>query len=116
MLAAMLLCCIYQMHCFQTEVYGWQMAATNGHCSVVQMLLEHGADVNTADDEGQTPLHSAADKLHVHVVRALLCAKADVSITDKSGDTPLDFAEEAEDEDAAASQEVQKMLQDASEE
>ena len=107
-------CVIYEMRCFQSEVYGRQMAATNGHCSVVQMLIEHSADVNTADDEGRTPLHSAADNADVNVVRALLCAKADVSVTDKMGDTPLDFAEEAENEDAA--EEVQKMLQDASEE
>ena len=83
------------------------MAASNGHCSVVQTMLEHCADVNTADNEGRTPLHAAADNEHVNVVLALLCAKADASVTDNLGDTPLDFAEETENE------EVQKMLQDA---
>ena len=31
-------------------------AAWDGYTEIVKILLEHGADVNTKDDEGQLPL------------------------------------------------------------
>jgi hypothetical protein len=39
---------------------------------VQQLLLEKGADINTADSDGRTPLQSASDNGHVEVVRLLL--------------------------------------------
>ena len=38
------------------------MAAQKGHEAVVKALIEAGADVNKADNDGRTPLYWAAQK------------------------------------------------------
>ena len=43
----------------------------------VKLILQHGADANTANDRGQTPLAGAAFKGYPDVARALLEAGAD---------------------------------------
>jgi len=53
-------------------------AAERGHLDVVKLLLEHGADPNVQDDEGETPLHHAAAwRDNVDIVRLLLEHGAD---------------------------------------
>ena len=39
---------------------------------VVRLLLEHGTDQNSADDDGYTALMLASDNGHMEVVRLLL--------------------------------------------
>jgi len=53
------------------------LAAYNGRPSTVRLLAERGADVNRANDRGQTPLAGAVFKADTEVVRALLGAGAD---------------------------------------
>lgn len=38
-----------------------QLALTNGHKEIAQLLIEHGADVNHRDRSGQTPLQAAVN-------------------------------------------------------
>ena len=52
-------------------------------------LLNEGADVNAADNEGLTPLHAAASRDSVDVVRILLDAGADINAQSNTGETPL---------------------------
>lgn len=53
------------------------VSANQGHANVVQVLLEHGADVNQpVTDIGVTPLYIACDQGHTEVVRTLLAAAA----------------------------------------
>ena len=54
-------------------------AAHQGHEAMVRALIELGADVNQARDEGATPLFIAAHKGHEAIVRALIGAGADVN-------------------------------------
>ena len=57
--------------------------------NIARLLLEHGADVNTRTNHGQTPLHVAAEYGRVEVVYVLLEHGANVDAEDNSGRTPL---------------------------
>ena len=73
----------------QTPLY-W--AAREGHEAVVKALIEAGADVNKAKNDGETPLYMAASNGHEAVVKALIEAGADVNKADDDGWTPLYMA------------------------
>jgi cytohesin len=49
---------------------------------VVRALIEMGADVNKARDNGGTPLITATQKGHEAVLRALIEAGADINKAD----------------------------------
>ena len=69
------------------------MASQNGHTEVVRWLLEAGADANTVDHQGASPLYMAAQKNHDDVVRLLL-AEVDPrdTILKSNGASPLHVA------------------------
>jgi uncharacterized protein len=58
----------------------------------IQLCLDAGADVNTADNQGETALHGAAQKGYDHVVQFLADHGAKLDAKDKKGRTPLDAA------------------------
>jgi len=65
-----------------------------GNTDVIQVLLDHGADANTADLGGLTPLTIACEKGHAAAVEMLLrCNRCNVMHRDSIGRTPLDWAE-----------------------
>ncbi|KAG5449039.1 Poly [ADP-ribose] polymerase tankyrase-1 [Clonorchis sinensis] len=64
-------------------------AAGYGHREVVEVLLEHGADVASRDDGGLVPLHNACSFGHVDVVHLLLTAGSDPNARDCWNYTPL---------------------------
>jgi len=73
------------------------IACMNGCPETVRLLLDHGADVNTRDGEGITPLHYACEENeatlprrdhsrpedHLDIARALITAGADVNAVDR---------------------------------
>jgi hypothetical protein len=67
-------------------------AAENGHEAVVKLLLESGAELETADGFGQTPLSWAAENGHEAVVKLLLESGAELETKDGLGRTPLSWA------------------------
>lgn len=58
------------------------LAAINDHVTVVQWLLEQGADCNACDKAGWTPLHSAACAKNEKVINTLLAHKSIKGIHD----------------------------------
>lgn len=54
------------------EGYALTIAASLGDPEMVQLLVEHGADINIVLDEGYTPLAEAVDRGHSQVVAYLL--------------------------------------------
>ena len=59
---------------------------------VASLLLEAGADANTRNERGSTPLHSAASSGDTPMVSVLLEAGADVNARTPHGATPLHSA------------------------
>lgn len=70
-------------------------ASAGGHASIVQMLLEHGADVNaigTYTSHRHSALQSACKEGHVEIARSLLQYGANVNDDNFVSDTPLSLA------------------------
>jgi len=62
----------------------------------VKVLLEQGAEVNSADPHGNTALILAAQKGHPQVAKYLLTKGADVGKTNRLGQTAMDVAKDEE--------------------
>ncbi|KAJ5807643.1 hypothetical protein N7447_011099 [Penicillium robsamsonii] len=66
-----------------------ELAAREGHEAVVQLLLEHGADVNRRSRFGWTALWWAAKRGHAGIARLLLGHEANVNLSSCNGQTSL---------------------------
>ena len=60
---------------------------------MARLLIDLGADVNAANDRGNTPLHDAVLKDFASVVEFLVARGADVNAVNQGGQTPLVLAE-----------------------
>lgn len=68
-------------------------AVQSGQAEIVEMLLAEGADVNQADQRGDTALMLAVEGKHAEIVDVLLARGVNVNQVDKNGNTILmDFA------------------------
>ncbi|KAH0630912.1 hypothetical protein JD844_004263 [Phrynosoma platyrhinos] len=66
-----------------------RFAASKGHVKCVEVLLAHGAEVDSLDVKAQTPLFVAVNNGHLDCVRALLEAGANPSGSIHNNCTPL---------------------------
>ncbi|OQR85733.1 hypothetical protein ACHHYP_11474 [Achlya hypogyna] len=68
------------------------LASYYGHVKVVQYLVDAGADLQLAADDGATPLHAASSQGHDTIVGLLLAVGAMINNDKRGGATPLYFA------------------------
>ncbi|CAE7786964.1 ANK1 [Symbiodinium sp. CCMP2456] len=68
------------------------LAAKSGYVAPLEELHQAGADMEKADDKGDTPLHIAARKGWVGAVRFLIQAGVNTSAVNFQGKTPIDCA------------------------
>ncbi|MBN1505865.1 MAG: ankyrin repeat domain-containing protein [Sedimentisphaerales bacterium] len=66
-----------------------QRAIHHGHFTIVEFLVDNGADVNATDMNGETALHHASRKGDLEVVSLLLQQGASVNATNHKGQTAL---------------------------
>jgi hypothetical protein len=65
---------------------------SNGHTNIVSVLIAAGANLNTADQDGDTALILAAARGHITTVSALIAARANLDAVNQGGNTALTFA------------------------
>jgi len=63
-----------------------------GQIEIVKLLVTLGADVNSQDDHGVTPLHQAAWHGYSDITAYLILKGANVNTTDTLGSSPLKLA------------------------
>lgn len=56
---------------------------------MISSLVSHGCDVDSEDEDGNTPLHIACQYRRVESVKALLYNHANPNATNHDGDSPL---------------------------
>lgn len=66
---------------------------------VVRLLLEKGADLTKADENGLTALHIAAQCCKASLLQLILCNVTDMNMQDANGQTALFYAVRAGSED-----------------
>ncbi|ETV93232.1 hypothetical protein H310_12676 [Aphanomyces invadans] len=76
----------------QVNDYYLLKAAKSGNVAKVQTCLSNGANINSSDERGRTPLHKASQKGHVTVVEMLVERGAGIDATEEDGWTPLHLA------------------------
>lgn len=77
---------------FEKRMTPLMTAASLGNKKIVELLLDHGADMNLRDNLGYTALHWAAYYNHGAVAEALVKRGALLDIEDREGSTPLILA------------------------
>ena len=75
-----------------TNTTALHTAAVFGRFPIVQYLLQQGADMNKANNEGCSPLYAAAQEGHLTVLQYLLDHGADKDKADNNGASPLYIA------------------------
>ena len=65
------------------------LSVGRGHIKVAQLLLAHGADVNSCSGDNSTPLHIALEEEHLEIGKWLLKNGANINAQKNGGSTPL---------------------------
>jgi len=68
------------------------IAAQEGHPDLVNLLINHGADLDLSDEDGISPLYIASYQGHLAIVKILLDAGANPNHLGKDSTSPLYIA------------------------
>jgi len=69
-------------------------ACATSSFDIVELLIKHGADVNSKQTKGVTPLHSAAHNGQTKLSKLLIDNGAEINARMENGETPLFMANE----------------------
>ncbi|KAK1784898.1 hypothetical protein P4O66_018336 [Electrophorus voltai] len=78
----------------RSHITSLMLAARDGYCKVINLLVSHRAELNTQDESGHTALMVAVQYGQERAVLKLLQLGADRSIKTKAGKTAADLAKE----------------------
>ena len=67
-------------------------AAIHGKESLIKEFVKSGANIDSQDEYGATPLHYSLQAGHIVISKFLVISEASINIMDKEGLTPLDWA------------------------
>ncbi|KAF5669312.1 ankyrin repeat [Fusarium denticulatum] len=67
-------------------------AAKCGHVGLVDLLIQHGAEIKAPDGNGRTPMHLAAAEDYSELLQKFLNHGFDLNTRDRAGRTPLHLA------------------------
>ena len=79
-------------HSDEVIVAALMLACQNGHSDVVELIIRHGTQVDSPNDDGQSALIVASQNGHSEVVKLLLDHGAQVDIQDHNGMSSLMMA------------------------
>jgi uncharacterized protein len=82
--------------------------------AIAEKLIEHGAELNAKDADGQTPLHHAVARSSQLLVATLIEAGADPYMKDAQGRSPVDLAKELSTDSPATSDQIRETLKRSS--
>ncbi|KAL6576370.1 hypothetical protein OROHE_000151 [Orobanche hederae] len=71
------------------------LACQTADIGMVELLLQHGANINTCDSKGHTPLHHSIMRGRIGIAKLLLIRGANPEAVDKEGKTPLEVLAES---------------------
>ncbi|OIT36440.1 PREDICTED: ADP-ribosylation factor GTPase-activating protein AGD3-like isoform X1 [Nicotiana attenuata] len=71
------------------------LACQTADIGMVELLLQHGANINACDSRGQIPLHHSFLRGRTEIAKLLLSRGADPQAVDKEGKTPFHLVEES---------------------
>uniref|UniRef100_M1B5E4 ADP-ribosylation factor GTPase-activating protein AGD3 n=3 Tax=Solanum TaxID=4107 RepID=M1B5E4_SOLTU len=71
------------------------LACQTADIGMVELLLQHGANINACDLRGQIPLHHSFLRGRTEIAKLLLSRGADPQAVDKEGKTPFHLVQES---------------------
>ncbi len=72
------------------------VAVSHGHLDIMKMLIESGANINTQNARGSTPLHIACEYSQPEIVKTLLsCPEVNLTLLDYKSQNVISIANEA---------------------
>lgn len=71
------------------------LACQTADIGMVELLLQHGANIRACDSKGQTPLHHSIARGGIGITKLLLTRGANPEAVDKGGKTPLHLLAES---------------------
>ncbi|XP_071728454.1 ADP-ribosylation factor GTPase-activating protein AGD1-like [Rutidosis leptorrhynchoides] len=70
------------------------VACQTADCTMVELLLQHSANINSSDSKGQTPLHHSLIRGRLEIAKLLLSRGANSVAADMDGKTPRQLVSE----------------------